>query len=203
MRRYNNLFRIIKERKCKKIVEIGTFNGVHAKQMIETAIESNGRENVEYYGYDLFEDLTDKKYDVEFSKNPSVKERVENILPHIELVKTLLEETHIKFILFKGDSKITLPETRHLIQDADFVFIDGGHSKKTINSDWSVIKTIMNENTIVVFDDYYHSIHKEKFGCNEIIDNLDRNIYDIEELHPIDYFPANGVEVQMIAVKLK
>jgi len=203
MSRYDNLFRIIKERKCKKIVDVGTFNGVHAKQMIETAIESSRRENVEYYGYDLFDDLTDKKYDEEFSKNPSVKERAENILPSFDLVKTLLKQTHIKFILFKGDSKITLPQTRHLIQGADFVFIDGGHSKKTIASDWSVIKTIMNENTIVVFDDYYHSIHKEKFGCNEIIDNLNRNIYSVEELYPIDFFSANGVEVQMIAVKLK
>jgi len=203
MNRYDNLFRIIKERKCKKIVEIGTFNGVHAKQMIETAIKSVRRENVEYYGYDLFEDLTDKKHDEELSKNISVKEITENILPSIELVKTLLEQTQIRFILFKGDSIITLPKTKHLIRDVDFVFIDGGHSKKTIASDWGVIKTIMNKNTIVVFDDYYHSIHRENFGCNEIIDNLDRNIYDVEELYPIDFFSANGVEVQMIAVKLK
>lgn len=193
MNRYDNLFRIIKERKCKKIVEIGTFNGVHAKQMIETAIESSGRENVEYYGYDLFEDLTNEKLKKELSKRPH----------KIGSVKNLLDQTDTKFILFKGDSKITLPKTKHLIQGVDFVFIDGGHSKKTIASDWSVIKTIMNKNTIVVFDDYYHSIHKEKFGCNEIIDNLDRNIYDIEELYPIDFFSANGVEVQMIAVKLK
>lgn len=202
MSRYDNLFRIIKERKCKKIVEIGTFNGIHAKQMIETAIESVGRENVEYYRYDLFEDLTDKKYDEEFSKKPSIKERAKNHLPSIKLVKDLLEQTRIKFILFKGDSKITLPKTRHLIRDANFVFIDGGHSKKTINSDWNVVKSIMNKNTIVIFDDYYHSIHKEKFGCNNIIDNLDRNIYNIEELYPIDSF-SNGVNVQMIAVKLK
>ena len=203
MRRYDNLFRIIKERKCKTIVEIGTFNGVHAKQMIETAIESSGRENIEYYGYDLFGDLTDKKHNKEFSKNPSIKERTENLLPSIELVKTLLEQTHTKFILFKGDSKLTLPKTKHLIIDADFVFVDGGHSKETITSDWSVIRSIMNKNTIVVFDDYYHSIHKENFGCNEIIDNLDRDMYDVEELYPIDFFSANGVEVQMIAVKLK
>jgi len=192
MSRYDNLFRIIKERKCKKIVEIGTFNGTHAKQMIETAIKSSGRKIVEYYGYDLFEGLTDKKFVEEFSKRP----------PNIEHVKNFLEQTHTKFILFKGDSKITLPKTRHLILNADFVFIDGGHSKKTINSDWNIIRGIMNRNTIVIFDDYYHSIHKEKFGCNDIIDNLDRDIYNIEELYPIDSF-SNGVKVQMIAVKLK
>jgi hypothetical protein len=47
-KRYDRLFEIIDRYKCRRIMEIGTYDGEHAKQMIETAKKRFPANEVEY-----------------------------------------------------------------------------------------------------------------------------------------------------------
>ncbi len=195
-RRYRNLFRIIHENRCRRIVEIGVWNGVHAQQMIRTAALWYPIETVAYYGFDLFEDLTDEDFEREFSKRP----------PTLEEVRRRLEVTGAEIHLFKGDTRRTLPESVETIRGADLIYIDGGHSIETIASDWTCMERAINSGTTVIFDDYYLNDEPEvrQLGCRSLIDGMDRNKYSVELLQPTDVFekPWGALKVNMVKVTL-
>ncbi|MGQ4876391.1 MAG: class I SAM-dependent methyltransferase [Promethearchaeia archaeon] len=199
-KRYRNLLKVIYKNKCKRIMEIGTWNGVHAYQMINIAKIFHSNKDIYYYGFDLFEDFTNKDMEKEFSKKP----------PSINIVKKRLERTGVNIKLFKGYTQQTLPQ---FINDfkkkikLDFIFIDGGHSIETIRSDWNYVKNLMNPKTIVIFDDYYKNEEDfiiNKYGCNFVINSLDPSIYKIEILKPEDRFKKEWgtLNVNMVKVTL-
>jgi predicted O-methyltransferase YrrM len=73
----------------------------------------------------------------------------------------------------------------------DFIFIDGGHSFETIQSDWDNVKHRMHDETVVVFDDYWTGpaltdpVYSQG-GCQRLIDSLTG--YQVEILEPTDKF---------------
>ena len=58
---YRPLFRYLKSHECKNIMEIGTYNGENAVQMIKAAAIKVNEEDIHYYGFDLFENITQTK----------------------------------------------------------------------------------------------------------------------------------------------
>ena len=76
----------IRENTCKRIMEIGVYNGENARTMVETAIRNVRPSEVEYYGFDFFMDTRFRE------------------------VRQKLEKTGCKFKLFKGDTFDTLPK---------------------------------------------------------------------------------------------
>lgn len=199
-KRYRNLLKTIYEERCRRIIEIGTYNGVHACQMIETANIFYPVNQIEYYGFDLFEGLTREDFQKEFSKQP----------PKYSEIKQRLEKTGAVIRLYVRYSSDTLPNFLEEKEDGkqiDFVFIDGGHSIGTITSDWNYVKKIMNYKTVVIFDDYYNNKEPEVsgVGCQSLITGLDRNVYDIEILEPEDHFEKEWgtLRVSMVKVRLK
>ena len=58
--------------------------------------------------------------------------------------------------MIKGDTIKSLKTFSKKNKIIDFIFIDGGHSLKTIKSDWNNVKKLINKKSEVVFDDYYH-----------------------------------------------
>ena len=92
------------------------------------------------------------------------------------------------------------------VDGVDLIFVDGGHSEETIASDWYNVKQILTPDTVVIFDDYYIDAGDvmDGFGCNALIDSLDRMRYDVEFLEPVDSFvKAWGVlQIQMVKVML-
>lgn len=179
-RRYRALFETIYQHAARKIVEIGVFNGVHALQMIRTATLHHPPGDIHYFGFDLFEELTPDLLQSEFSKKA----------PPCAAVQRKLEKTGATIRLFKGDSKLTLPNAVPTIGEVDFAFIDGGHSVETIQSDWKWVQKLMGDQTIVLFDDYYRNTEPEMegLGCQGLIDGLDRGVYEIAILEPTDVF---------------
>lgn len=159
--RYNYLSELIKEYKCKSILEIGTCRCESAVSMIQAA-KKNGE--VIYYGFDLFEMLTDEICNIEKSKSPMSYKQA----------KDKLSDTGIKFNLFIGKSSCTVPNsiTRHSIENVDLIFVDGGHSYETIKKDWENIQSIIGINTIVVIDDY---MPNKAFGIGpaKVVDEID------------------------------
>jgi hypothetical protein len=182
-KRYRNLFRVIHERRCRCIVEIGTWNGVHAKQMIQTAAIHHPVETIKYLGFDLFEGLTDELLRKELSKRP----------PAFDEVQRLLAATGADVRLFRGNTRVTLPNAIDALREGDLFFIDGGHSIETIRSDWSAIDRALRRDATVIFDDYYMNDPSEVagLGCQTIVDALDETKYEMTLLDPIDEFPKS------------
>ena len=143
-KRYLNLLISIIKNKPKKILEVGVYNGRRAVQMIQAAKIFN--DNIEYYGFDLFEQITNKIYKKEASKFPDSKLIVLNKL-----------KKYGKIFLFKGFTKITLKKYSSKNNKVDFVFIDGGHTVKTISNDFLYSSKIARKNSTIIFDDYYIS----------------------------------------------
>lgn len=187
-RRYDQLLDIIRNEEIQTICEIGTWNGARAVQMIQAAAHFNPIENVEYYGFDLFEAQTGEQLRREFSK-PGWPQ---------EIVARRISATGCKISLIGGDThKTLLPNIK---AGMDLYFIDGGHSEATIRHDWKVVAKAMTKNSTVVFDDYYGEGKPEGVGCNVIIDNLDRRDYEVTILPVVT--DANGLHIQMAEVRL-
>ncbi len=194
-RRYANLFATLYDLRCRRIVEIGTWDGVHAEQMIQTATLNHPARDIDYFGFDLFEEMTAETMKGEFSKWP----------PSYENVQLKLSRTGASVHLYKGNTRTTLPEATEAIGKADLAFIDGGHSIETITSDWHNVKQLMDPHTTVIFDDYYSNSETEVkgLGCQTLIDHLDRDAYEVEVLAPTDSFPKDWglLNVSMVRVR--
>ena len=143
--------------RCRRIMEIGVANGANARAMITVASRNFPSEEVEYYGFDTFEAEEDSQ---------------------MKLVRTKLEETGCQFKLFKGDSVDTLPKALKGLPMMDLIFIDGGHSYETARSDWENSKVLMQDKTAVFFHNY------ELAGVKRVIDNISREEYLVEIIHP-------------------
>ena len=199
-KRYRNLLETVYVERFRRIMEIGTYDGIHACQMIQTAHLFYPIKKIQYYGFDLFDALTNEDLQKEFSKKP----------PTYNVVRQRLEKTGATINLYMGYTKDTLPnflEKDKGKKRIDFVLIDGGHSIETITSDWNYVKKIMSEKTIVIFDDYYNNKEPEvsRLGCQSLISDLDTNVYDIEMLEPEDHFEQKWgtLRVNMVKVRLK
>jgi len=162
--------------------------------MIQTASISQPKRDIYYFGFDLFEDLNETLLEEESSKRPL----------SCDMIQRKLERTGANIHLFKGNTKSSLPRHIHDIGKVDFVFVDGGHSEETINSDWSYVKELMGKNTIVIFDDYYidKGPETEGLGCNAVVNRLDREIYDVDILDPMDVFRKDWGSLRIKMVKV-
>lgn len=156
-------------------MEIGVWNGNHGIRMIEKAKKYWLPEEIEYYGFDLFEDIDKEMIKAEVSKKP----------PSMNTVKEKLEKTGAKIMLFKGNTLNTLPEAVKNLPKMDFIFIDGGHSIRTVRNDWKHSMQLMHGKTILIFDDYYN---REDIGCKKIIESINKKEFLMEILQPTDKF---------------
>jgi len=166
MSRYNQILTVIDEIKPKKIIEIGTWNGMRAIQLIKHA--SRWNDKIEYIGYDLFEDATGETDKQEFNVKPHNK--FENVLKFIK--DHVPKESRISLV--KGNTRETLK-----YQTADLVWLDGGHSIETIRNDFNVLRDCR----CVLLDDYYTGakIDIKKFGCNFIKDDVGGKVLPLKD----------------------
>jgi predicted O-methyltransferase YrrM len=143
----------ISEKKCKKILEIGVYNGENAKSMVETAIQNVPPQEVEYYGFDFF------------SYHSS------------DLVGRKLGKTGCKFRLFEGNTLDTLPEAVKTLPDMDLIFIDGGKSFAVAESDWENSKFLMHDGTGV----FVHNVGFS--GVRRMVENIPREEFQVKIFH--------------------
>lgn len=153
MLRYRQLLDIIDEVKPRRILEVGTWNGNRAVELINRASLYN--KGVEYRGYDLFEHADEHTDANELNVKPHC--RAADVLEHIR------NDTGCDNVeLIVGNTNDTLSD----VTDFDFVYIDGGHSVETIVHDLSCL---MNNKTVIL-DDYYLPENGKpdifRFGCN-------------------------------------
>jgi len=183
MSRYDALLELIDQYKPKSIVEIGVWNGANAIRMIKRAHRYNT--DVTYTGYDLFEDATLETDQKEF--NVKGHNNIRAVAAYIKA------ETGIAVNLIKGDTNQTLQPT-----EADFVFLDGGHSVETIAHDYKMVQS----SKIVVLDDYYTSDgvgcpDTGKYGCNSLLGHINRPFDILPNRDPV----RGGGYTQLVVVR--
>jgi len=170
-------------------MEIGVWKGRHALQMIETAKKYWPADKIEYYGFDLFEDINKQKITGEFAKKP----------PFYHKVKKRLQKTDVKIILHKGDTVQIFPSVINNLPKMDFIFIDGGHSIETVQNDWKYSKELMHDKTVLIFDDYWN---REDAGCKKIVDSIDKKEFSVEIMEPADKFKKDWGILSINCVKI-
>ena len=182
--RYQQVSRIIDLIKPKTIVEVGTWNGDHAVIMARAAMRHN--ETIHYWGLDLFENASDDLDREEFNV------RSHHTLADVRNKLKSFQDSNpgFSFDLIPGNTRNTL-STKHnrswsdkssskkyTLAEADFAYIDGGHSLATIKSDYTYLK---NSKTIV-FDDYYVQDEAgrcpdlSKVGCNNLLETINHMV---------------------------
>jgi predicted O-methyltransferase YrrM len=144
----------ITENQCKRIMEIGIYDGENAVNMIKTAIKNHPATEVEYYGFDFFN----------YYK--------------IERIREKLEELGCKYSLFKGNTMYTLPEAVQSLPLMDIIFIDGGKSFREAWSDWNATSSLMHMGTGV----FVHNVGF--FGVSKMIDEIPRKRFNVEIFYP-------------------
>lgn len=157
--RYTRVLDAVKEKQPKAILEVGTWNGGRAFEMLRLA------PGAKYYGFDLFEDAT-----------PATDREEMNVKAHFyrEVVQKRLEAAGFSVELHKGNTRDTLST---FDKKVDFVWLDGGHSVETIESDWENVRRCLLPDAVVLFDDYYTGgIDTERFGCNKIVAGLKHEV---------------------------
>ena len=170
--------------KPKKFLEIGIFQGVTARNICELLCKIH-KNNFNYIGVDKF-DLDEKSKNevipnINF-KNP-LKQfyyryvKKENPYSLIS-VKKLLKKFEKNIEIFKGDSKKILPNID--LTQIDYAFIDGGHSYETVKSDLNNCKVVIENNGMILCDDYDLSYAP---GVKKAIDEfVAKEQYDIKIL---------------------
>jgi len=170
--RYASLSTIIEHYKSKHIVEVGTWNGGRAIQMARAAFKTHN--TVSYVGFDLFEEANEELDRIELNSK-----RHNTLQAVTDRLNTFAKEMKQKgkvftFKLFKGDSKVTLPNAHKSVKNVDFAYIDGGHSEATVISDFENLK----HSPVVVFDDYFSEDDngnipgEEYLGTNRLVKSI-------------------------------
>jgi len=170
--RYAHLLEAVRVLKPTKILEVGTWNGQRAKQMLSLV------PNARYDGFDLFEEASKETDEIE-----------KNVKPHHTLaeVKELLLGYNVG--LHRGNTRETLAKFKRKV---DFAWIDGGHSVETIRSDWENVRRCLTRDAAVYFDDYYTGgIDTSLYGCNEVVKDLDHEL--LPAIDPVT--PFGGVQI--------
>jgi len=139
----------IVKKKCRRIMEIGVYNGDNAKKMVETAIHNYPPSEIEYYGFDYFQGYS------------------------ASYVGKKLEKTECRFRLFEGDTIDTLPKAIGSLPKMDLIFIDGGKSYTEAKSDWENSKTLIHDETTV----FVHNL--EFSGIHRMVDSIPRDKYKV------------------------
>jgi len=207
LQRYDQLTDNLANMECRHLVEVGTWNGNRAKELIDAALRRNA--DVTYNGFDLFEALTDEDLDRELSKRPPTQAEVEALLErHRKMwsVRSALmpwRRRRFSFELHPGYTRDSLPRFTSERPDfkADFVFIDGGHAVETIENDWRHTSTRLASGGEIYLDDYYGNLElARRFGCNQLVDHLrEQPEWEVTVLPATDDIPDLGT-IQIVRV---
>lgn len=169
--RYDEIYNEIRRLRARRILEIGTNDGLNAVRMAR-AMHDGGHE-IEYHGFDLFEQQGEAEFKREFSlRTRSLGE-----------VRRHLRANGVNVArLVAGDSTVTLPREVPSLPVMDLIFIDGGHSVETVLADWTNVEPLVGPGTTVIFDDY------PNWGVGPAVDSIDRVAWDVTILPTKDRF---------------
>ena len=175
--RYSQLIAACFKAQPAAILEIGTWNGARALELLQAA------PGAKYYGFDLFEEATAETDAEEM-----------NVKRHNSLAEVQKRLVGYRAHLTRGNTRYTLADFNNPV---DFVWMDGGHSLETIASDFANVRRVAVPEAEIYLDDYYTGpIDTDKFGCNRLVADLKHEVLPATD--PV----SGGGFVQMVRVWL-
>lgn len=151
---HDYLNEFIQENGCRRIMEVGVYNGDNALSMVKAAVKNSPAHEVEYYGFDFFHNYS------------------------TERIGRKLDETRCKHFLFEGNTLDTVPEAAKTLPLMDIIFIDGGKSFREAWSDWESASRLMHDGTGLFVHNAGFS------GVGRMVENIPRDSYDVELFFP-------------------
>lgn len=151
--RYEQMWNWIADNKPEVICEIGTWNGQHAARLMKLG------QCKKYIGFDIWEDGSE---DLDTIEN--------NVKAHktMEEARTALNGYDVELI--QGNTRETIKEyVKGKEPFVDMVFIDGGHSKHTVKSDFINIVQIVKDTGTIFMDDYYFNCKIPDMGAQTML----------------------------------
>ena len=139
---------------CKRLMEVGVYNGDNALSMIQAAIKASPDTEVEYYGFDFFSSYSTDR------------------------IRQKLDKTGSKLFLFQGNTLDTVPEAAKTLPMMDIIFIDGGKSFREAWSDWDASSKLMHPETGV----FVHNVGFS--GVGRMVESIPKDSYEVEMLYP-------------------
>ena len=179
---------LVKDRKPKNFLEIGVFTGVTARNICELLSLINNRKFY-YLGIDLFEDFEDAISDEVVPEFLTNKQNFSNPLKSLFYNFLLSEKLNslasVSKFLKKFGKNVELKKGNSLdilgkidLKIFDMIFVDGGHSYETVKFELGIILKNINNNCLVVCDDY---IYAEAAGVKKAIDeSVSENSYNFK-----------------------
>ncbi len=137
---YQHILDYLSQNSCDRILEIGTCTGDTAQRMLQCS----KNKQVIYHGIDLFEDAT-----------PEIREKEVSLIADSmnAVLKRLTRYSKFVF-LHRGLSTKVFPKLKQLGITFDCIWIDGGHSYKTVKYDFEHYSQLLTPNGIIFLDDY-------------------------------------------------
>ena len=151
---HDYLNEFIEENRCKRIMEVGVYNGENALSMVQTALKNTPITEVEYHGFDFFHSYS------------------------TERIGRKLNEIGCKYFLYEGNTLDTVPEATKTMPKMDIIFIDGGKSFREAWSDGESSSRLMHETTGV----FVHNVGFS--GVGRMIESIPRDRYEVEIFYP-------------------
>ena len=155
------LLKHIEKAKPKNFLEIGVFHGVTSRNVCEILHLLHGND-FKFTGIDLFLSekdgtlLKDEHLPTTTFSNPLKTIYYRFIIKsnpyNLELVNKLLRKFKKNVNIIKGNSNEVLKEID--LDGIDYVFLDGGHKYETVRNDLENLTQIVNNNGIILCDDY-------------------------------------------------
>ena len=155
----NFLLNHINNNKPKNFLEVGVFHGVTSRNVCELLYSIHG-DDFKFTGIDLFEiengiskdELVPKTKFSNPLKNLYYKYVIRLDPYSYKAVIKLLRKFKKNIYIIKGNSNDVLKKINFDL--FDYVFLDGGHKYQTIKSDLESLVYVINNNGIVICDDY-------------------------------------------------
>jgi hypothetical protein len=150
--------------KPKNFLEIGVFCGVTARNTCDLLNQINGI-NFNYTGIDLFggdKNTSTDEIEPKFLLNQKFSNPLKNIYYNFLLRENLNSISSVQKLLtkYKNSIKLIAGDTNSVLNNIDlnkidFIFLDGGHSYKTVTNDLEILyKTLSGKKAVVLCDDY-------------------------------------------------
>ena len=126
------LFRVIRERKVRRIVEVGVGTGHRAVKILEAAARNRLSEPVQYTGIDLFEARTDR------STGLSLKEAYRKLKP-----------TKANVRLVPGDPQIALASVANSLIGTELLIISYDQQGDALARAWFYVPRLLTAESVI------------------------------------------------------
>lgn len=194
--RRSQIYDLIKNLQIETFAEIGVASGDNAAIILSLPSIKI------YYGFDLFEMMTDEIKEKEFSKRPLSMNDVSK-----KLSPLCRQNNDRSYILLKGFTYNTLPKFLDKHLRVQMWFIDGGHSLETMTNDFKIIHECIQPNDIIIFDEWNEwadDYKGPKWSVQPLIEQIKANKqykYEITVLPKTDIYRDGKQKMKLVMLR--